>query len=99
MELKNSHKKYLRSLAHSYDPVIIIGINGVTESVVTAISKALEDHELIKVKFNKFKEDKKDLSEAIEARTESDLISIKGNVAIFYKKHPIEDKRKIFFDD
>lgn len=52
MELSNTEKKRLRSLAHPLKPVLIISEKGVTSGVSKELERALEDHELIKVKLN-----------------------------------------------
>ncbi len=41
-ELKGSQRKYLRGLAHSYKPLVQIGKEGLSESVIRAIDTALE---------------------------------------------------------
>ena len=93
--LKGSTKKYLRSIAHHLNPVVMIGKQGLTESVIEKVNMALDNHELIKVKFIEFKEKKKVLSNEIAAKTGSDLIGMIGHIAIFYKQHIEEEKRKI----
>ena len=42
--------RHLRGLGHALDPVIAVGKNGVTEALVKETSRALEKHELIKVR-------------------------------------------------
>lgn len=41
---------YLRGLAHSLNPVVMIGNNGLTGSVLKEIDMNLNAHELIKIK-------------------------------------------------
>jgi RNA-binding protein len=41
---------YLRGLAHSLNPVVMIGNNGLTDSVLKEIDMNLSAHELIKIK-------------------------------------------------
>ncbi len=43
-------RKYLKSLAHKLEPIIIIGKSGVTEGVLKELEAALEARELVKVK-------------------------------------------------
>ncbi len=93
--LKGSQKKYLRGLAHSLKPLIIIGHDGITPSVIKFMEKVLYDHELVKVRFNKLKEEKKQLIEELSEATNSEVVGTIGNIAIFYKMNPEEDKRKI----
>ena len=47
MTTSSADKKYLRSLGHPLKPVVTVAGNGLTESVVTEINRALNDHELI----------------------------------------------------
>ena len=50
MTISSADKKYLRSLGHQLKPVVTVAGNGLTESVVAELDRALSDHELIKVK-------------------------------------------------
>ena len=52
MQLTNAKKKHLRSIAHSLKPVVTIAEKGITEGVSQEIERALNDHELIKIKIN-----------------------------------------------
>ena len=74
---------------------MIIGQQGVTDTVIQAINDALDLHELIKIKFNSFKEQKKELAAEIEQQTRSELLGIIGNIAIYYRQQTDKDKRKI----
>lgn len=94
-QLKGAQRKYLRSLAHHLKPLVIIGTKGVTEQLVGSVNLALQDHELIKVKFGEFKEAKKEISGQIAQATKSHLVGIIGNIAILYRQQPDPEKRKI----
>ncbi|HQK99639.1 MAG TPA: YhbY family RNA-binding protein [Smithellaceae bacterium] len=93
--LKGSQRKYLRAQAHHLSPVVIIGAKGVTDTLLGSVGAALSDHELIKVKFGEFKEAKKEIAGEIAAKTQSELVGLIGNIAIFYRQHPLPEKRKI----
>lgn len=96
-ELKGFQKKYLRGLAHSMNPVVLIGQKGVNESVIKSVNEALDTHELIKVKFNEFKEkeQKKELVSVIEEKSQCEQVGMIGHIAIFYKQNKDPKKRKI----
>lgn len=94
-DLKGSDRKYLRGLAHALDPLVYVGKQGVTDALIGAVNEALDSHELIKVKFNDHKDEKKELSAEIEQRTESNVVGLIGNVAILYREQPDEEKRRI----
>lgn len=50
IELSAVERTYLKGLAHSLNPVVMIGNNGLTESVLREIAVSLDAHELIKVR-------------------------------------------------
>lgn len=93
--MKGSARKYLRSQAHHLKPLVLIGRNGINKQVIGSVDLALKDHELIKVKFGEFKEAKKEISAEIAHATKSELVGIIGNIAMFYRRHPQPEKRKI----
>ncbi len=93
--LKGSQKKYLRAQAHHLKPLVMIGTKGVTEQLLGSVDLALKNHELIKVKFGEFKEAKNEISEEIANATQSELVGLIGNIAIFFRPCPQTEKRKI----
>ena len=97
IELTSSQRKYLRKIGHHLDPIVIIGKQGVTDMLVRAVHDALEHHELVKIRFNEFKDEKRDLAGEIERRTGSQIAGIIGHVALLYKRQQDDEKRKIVF--
>ncbi len=93
--MTSQQRKHLRGLAHHLDPVVMIGKQGLTDGIIAATAKALDAHELIKVRFLDFKEEKKDLTAELAEATASEIAGIIGHVAILYKEHPDPEKRKI----
>jgi RNA-binding protein len=94
-KLKGFERTYLRGLAHSLKPVVQIGKSGLSGEVMVSIDEALTGRELIKIKFNEFKEEKKALSKAIEESVKSEMVGMIGNIAVFFREHPDEAKRRI----
>jgi RNA-binding protein len=86
---------FLRSQAHHLNPTVMIGQQGLTESIITKISNELEAHELIKVKFLEFKEQKRELSATIVEQTSCDLVTIIGNIAVLYREPRDLSRKKI----
>lgn len=97
IELTSKQRKTLEKFAHDLQPVVIVGGAGVTEGVIQKISDSLDAHELLKVKFNEYKDEKNELSKEIEAKCDATLVRIIGNVAIFYKEAEKEEDRKYTF--
>ena len=48
--LSAQRQRQLRALGHHLNPIILVGDSGVSEGVVTETTRALEDHELIKIR-------------------------------------------------
>ena len=93
MELNSKQRKLLEKAAHPLSPLVIVGQDGVTDGVSAMLSAQLDKHELVKLKFNEYKEEKRDLAAGLSQSTGSTLVRIIGNVAIFYRESPEEDKR------
>jgi len=91
-EITSSQKRKLKSLAHKLKPVVLIGQKGITETLIKAVDKALEDHELIKVKFIDLKDEKIELTEKVTGGTDSFLVNLIGNTAILYRENPERPK-------
>ncbi len=86
IKLTSKQRAAFRSQAQSLSPIVMVGHDGVSEAVVAALNEALECHELVKVKFQDFKEETKELSLRLEQETDSTLIATTGFTAVFYRK-------------
>jgi RNA-binding protein len=95
MTLTAKQKRNLRAQAHHLHPQILIGRNGVNPEQINQIKHALIDHELVKIKFNAHKNQKKTLSKEIIEQTDSVQINLIGNTLIIYRMNPESSKRKI----
>jgi RNA-binding protein len=94
--LQGKAARYLRSLGHELTPVVQIGKEGVTEGVVQATSRALLDHELIKVKVGtEAPEDRKDTLATLASSTAAELVQVLGRTGLLYKKHPEKPRIKL----
>ncbi|HEX2958841.1 MAG TPA: ribosome assembly RNA-binding protein YhbY [Chitinispirillaceae bacterium] len=98
MPLSSAQKKYLKGLGHSLTPVIHIGKEGITDRLIASISKALSDHELIKVTLLENSELERDeAAEAVSRSTDSETVQILGKKILFYKSNP--QKKKIILPE
>jgi RNA-binding protein len=87
MAVSNKQKRYLKGLAHSLKPIVMVGNNGLTENVINEVNLALDNHELIKVRVSgQEREDKKAMLETIASETKSDLVLVIGNIGAFYRQ-------------
>ncbi|MDB4972588.1 MAG: RNA-binding protein [Myxococcaceae bacterium] len=91
MPLSGKQKRFLRAEAHGLDPVVMIGKEGLTPTVVEAVQAALLSHELIKVRvLDSSPIEQREVSERLPAQTRSELAGEVGRVLILYKRHPQE---------
>jgi RNA-binding protein len=86
MPITSRQRAHLRSLAHPLKPVVQVGASGCTEGIVEAIDAALEEHELIKVKFGQgYEGDRRQAARELAERTGADLTQVIGRVAVFFR--------------
>ena len=68
---------------------INIGKSGVDENVIEEIKRQLKANEIVKLKFAKnIARDKDKYIDDIVTQTKSQLIDVRGHVAVIYKKKP-----------
>ena len=85
--LSIQERKRLRQIGHALNPVVMLGGQGLTDSVVEEINRALNDHELIKVKIvAEDREARAALIEEIATVTEAQVVQTIGKIALLYKK-------------
>lgn len=94
-DLTGSQKRFLRSRAHDLKPAVQIGQHGLTDSALAEIDRALEHHELIKVKFGDFKKQKQELCEEIESKLNSHQVGLVGHTLILFRRNPNPEDRQI----
>jgi len=92
--MKGFQRKFLRGLAHHLDPVVRVGKQGVSAGVLEAVSRALLDHELIKVRMRE-PEDKKGMARALAEGSDAELVGLIGHTAILYRPHPDEPQIEV----
>ncbi len=88
MPLVASQKKRLRALAHHLKPLVIVADKGLSETVLAEIERALNDHELIKVKLRSERDVRKAWAVEIAAQCKAELVQTIGQVACYYRKNP-----------
>lgn len=95
--LNTKQKKYLRGLAHNLTPAAYVGQKGLTDNLIAEVNTALNAHELVKVRFNDFKEReaKKEIIDAIAQQTHSEVVGMVGHMALLFQAHQDEAKREI----
>jgi RNA-binding protein len=94
MELTEKQLRFLRGRAHALKPIIQVGQKALTAGVIAEARRALNDHELIKLRIQAADRDARDalLAELVTA-TEATLVTRIGHVAVLFK--PNETLSKI----
>ena len=95
MELTNAQIAKLKGIAQRMDATLKVGRGGLSEGFLQSVRDALAHRELIKVKFDEFKDQKKTLAPELAEKTESRLVTLIGNVAVLYRQNADPEKRKI----
>lgn len=81
--------KTLRGIGHELNPIIIVGANGLTPSLIEETLRALHDHELIKVKIPAGTgEERKEIAQALAEATDSQAIHRIGRMVLLFKQNP-----------
>lgn len=89
MTLSNEQKKAYRAIGHGLSPIVTIAGNGLSEGVLEELNRALDDHELIKVKLAV---GDRDIKKAVIAEMvkicSATLVQQIGNTALLLRRNP-----------
>ena len=81
-------------MAHELKPFVMIGQQGLSESVLAEINSTLLKHELIKIKLRvENRNDKQEIVEKIIEFSNAKLVQVIGGVLVIYR--PFEDNPDI----
>jgi len=84
--LSASQKKQFRTIGHQLNPVVILGDGGLSENVKKELNRALEDHELIKIKIpSGERTEKQKLIDALCKSCQCALVQQVGNMVLIYR--------------
>ncbi|HWN70097.1 MAG TPA: ribosome assembly RNA-binding protein YhbY [Haliangium sp.] len=97
MSLTGKQRRFLRSLGHGLTAVVQMGKEGITPALVQAVSQALEDHELIKIRIGQGalldnKSERMAAAEELARQTDSEVAQILGHTVLLYRHHPEEPR-------
>jgi len=82
-------RRRMRGLGHALPPVVQIGKQGVTPSVVAQVAHALLDHELIKVKLGaECPETRFEVADRLGDESGVKVVQILGRTVLLYKRNP-----------
>ena len=87
MSLSPEQRREYRAIAHNLKPVIIVGDKGLSGGLQEELERALNDHELIKIKVAN--QDREARQEAVAALCESsgaELVQTIGKIAVILRR-------------
>jgi RNA-binding protein len=87
-ELTNAKIRELKARAQLLKPTLRVGKDGLSPQFLAEVDKTLQHRELIKIKFEQFKEQKKELAVSLAQQSGSHLITRVGHVAVLYRPKP-----------
>jgi RNA-binding protein len=93
--LSGAERRNLRRQAHALKPVVQLGGAGLTAAIVDAVDRALEDHELIKLKLVGEREERRALADGVADKTRSALAGVVGRIAILYRPARDPERRRV----
>ena len=86
--LTGKHKSFLRGLGQKLEPVVMVGKEGVTPTVVQAAREAVKKRELIKVRvLQNCMDEPEDAIKVLAERADVNLVQIIGRNGLFYKRN------------
>ena len=98
--LTGAQRRRLRALAHDERPVAQLGRHGLSETFLAELDRALDEHELIKVRLRGAeREERAMLVDELEVRLGCAPVSLVGTVAILYRPASDPDRRRIDLGD
>ena len=63
-----------------------VGKDGISPAFLNAVREALDHHELVKVKFDEFKEQKKELGPQLAGMVRAHIIMQVGHVIVLFRR-------------
>ncbi len=92
MKITEQQKRHLRGLAHSLKPVIMVGQHGLKATIFEELETALNAHELIKLRIAAERDERKEITAQIIARTGAEPIQTIGQMSIIYRRNDKDPK-------
>jgi RNA-binding protein len=85
--LTGKQVRHLRALGHHLKPVVLVGKEGVSPSLIITIDECLSNHELLKIKLlETCPEDRREAALEIAKQTSSHVAQVLGRTILLYRK-------------
>lgn len=94
--LTGKNRSYLRGEANSLDPIVHVGKEGITDSVIEQLNEALEDHELLKVRIlESTGRTTRSAAEELATATGANVVQVIGGIAILFRQRDEDSNFKL----
>jgi RNA-binding protein len=87
-ELSNREVRELKARAQLIKPMLKVGKDGLSPAFLKEVDTTLKHHDLVKVKFDEFKEQKKELGPKLAEGVGANLIMQVGHVVVLFRRKP-----------
>jgi RNA-binding protein len=95
MTLSSKERAELRAEAHHLSPIVHVGHQGFTDTVLQTIDDALRTHELVKVALAKTTDvTAKDASHDLAEKLGADVVQTIGRTCTLYRENPDLKRKK-----
>jgi len=89
MPITGKERAELRAEAHHLDPLVHIGAQGITPTLVEALDDALRTRELVKVQLGRpIEERPRAIAERLAQETGAVVVQVIGKTATLYRENP-----------
>ena len=78
-------KKQLRTIGHQLKPVVTVAGKGLSPGVLAEFDRALDRHELIKVKIVGSRETRESIAERLALITDTHIVQTIGRILLIYR--------------
>ena len=78
-------KKKLRTIGHGLKAVVTVAGNGLSENVIAELNRALDDHEMIKVKVFGDREERAEVVASLKELPDTAIVQVVGGMALVYR--------------
>ena len=95
LSLTNAQIRDVKAQAQRLKATLKVGKEGLSPRFLAALDGVLKHHALVKVKFDEFKEQKKQLAAQLAEKSGSHLVTRVGNVVVLYRPKPHEEKQPV----
>ena len=93
MPLDKEQVRYLRGLAHTLNPIVMVGNKGVSQTLVDELKLALDRHELVKIKVQaEQREDRDMLIDGLLTSASAELVQRVGHTATLFRRNAKKPK-------